>query len=162
MKRQLVLSCAAGVIGLGLAGWSSSPGSMGSFLSMPSASLFKKLGGMQTISSLASRFVRSSMKDPSLAGLTAGKSVDGKSVDPAATTGHVATQLCAMLGGGCTPPLNNAQVASASSKLSPQQATAISAHFRSSLRRLVSNPLVRAAVLRVLGPKIPGVLSGFL
>jgi hypothetical protein len=156
MKRQLVLAFAAAVVGLGLAGWSS-PGSIGSLLSMPSASLFKQLGGMQTIFSLASRFVRSSMKDPSLAGLTA-----GKSVNPAATTGHVATQLCAMLGGGCAPPLNNAQVASASSKLSPRQATAISAHFRSSLRRLVSNPLVRAAVMRVLGPKIPGVLSGFL
>lgn len=169
MKRQLIAAGACAVVALGLAGWSrpgptgmaGSPGSMGSMGSigslMSSMSVFKQLGGMPKVTSLASAFVNSSLKDPLIAQLT-----NGKTVNPAATSGQVSKQLCAMLGGGCQAPLTNSQVASAASKVSPGQATAISQHFSSSLKRIVANPVVRAAVMKALGSKLPGVLAGFL
>jgi len=175
MKQQLIAACAAAVLGAGLTGvarpvsasqTSASPasatqatssGALGSLLSMNSVNLFRQLGGMQKVAGLARDFVGSSLKDPLLSGLTA-----GKQIDPTTTSGKVSSQLCAMLGGGCQAPLSNAQVASAASKVSPQQASAISQHFRSSLQALVANPAVRAAVISALGSKIPGVLAGLL
>lgn len=162
MKRQLIAACAAAFLGAGLTGGSSpvsaSPtGSLGSLLSMNSVNLFKQLGGMQKVAALASEFVGSSLKDPLLASLTG-----GKQINPTATSGKVSSQLCAMLGGGCQAPLTNALVASAAGKVSPQQASAIAQHFRSSLRGLVANPAVRAGVRSALGGKLPGVLAGLL
>ena len=159
MKRQLIAACAAAIVGVGLGGWSS-PGSIGSMSSTGltgSMSIFKQLGGMRNVTSLASTFVNSSLKDPLLARLTA-----GKNIDPAVTSGKVSSQLCAMLGGGCKPPLTNAEVASAARKVPPRQATAISQHFKSSLKSIVSNPAVRDAVIKALGSKVPGVLTGLL
>lgn len=165
MNRKLIAAGVSAVVGLGLAGWSGpgaarplgSTGSLNSLMSLGSGSIFQQLGGMGKVSSLASEFVNSSLKDPLIARLTA-----GKTVNPATTSGQVSQQLCAMLGGGCQAPLTNAQVASAAGKVSPGQASAISQHFSSSLRRIVSNPVVRAAVMKVLGSKLPGVLAGFL
>ena len=158
MKRQLIAACAAVIAGAALAA-GSSPGWSSMSLSslMGSTGIFKQLGGSRNVASLASRFVNSSLGDPRLAALTA-----GKSIDPAATSGKVSSQLCAMLGGGCKAPLTDAQVSAASSKVSPQQAAAISQHFRTSLRKIVSNPAVRAAVIKALGGRLPGVLTGFL
>lgn len=162
MKRQLIAACAAAIAGAGLACWSS-PGSSASMSSMNLTSLmgsmsaFKALGGKEKVASLANRFVDSSLKDPLLARLTA-----GKNIDPAATSGKVSRQLCAMLGGGCTAPLSDSQVSAAASKVSPQEATAISDHFSSALRRVVSNPAVRTAIMKAIGGKLPGVLTGFL
>jgi hypothetical protein len=166
VKRQLIAAGASAVVALGLAGWSTpapggmagSMGSLGSIGSlMSSASIFKQLGGMRKVRSLASAFVDSSLKDPRIAQLTS-----GKSVNPAATSDQVSKQLCAMLGGGCRAPLTNSQVASAASTVSPGQATAISQHFSASLKRIVANPMLRAAVIKALGSKLPGVLTGFL
>jgi len=149
MKRHLIAACAAAMIGTGFVGCSSL-GSMGS------ASAFKQLGGMENVSHLASGFVNSSLKDPRLSSLTA-----GKSVDPAATSGKVSNQLCAMLGGGCKAPLSESQVASAASKVSPEQSNAISEHFASSLKGVVSNSEARDVVMKSVGDKLPGVLTGF-
>jgi hypothetical protein len=110
MKRQLIAACVSAVMGLVLAGWSrpgpggatdspgstSSLGSLGSLMS--STSIFKQLGGMGKVRSLASAFVNSSLKDPLVAQLAT-----GKTVNPAATSGQLSQQLCAMLGGGCQP-----------------------------------------------------------
>jgi len=103
-----------------------SMGSIGSLMSMNSMSIFKQLGGMRKVSSLASAFVNSLLKDPLIADFTA-----GKNVSPAATSGEKSQQLCAMLGGGCQALLTRSQVASAASKVSPGQATAISQYFSS-------------------------------
>lgn len=124
---------------------------------MSSVSMFKQLGGMRQVESLASRFVHSSLNDPQLAPLQG-----GKSIDPSAASGKVSAQLCAMLGGGCSAPLTRTQVASAASKVSPQQATAIAQHFRSSLKAIVSDPAIRAAVMQAVGNKLPGVLAASL
>lgn len=111
----------------------------------------------QNISHLASGFVGSALKDPRLAGLSAGKSVDA-----AATSGKVTNQLCAMLGGGCKAPLSEQQVAQAASKVSPEQSSAISEHFNSSLSSIESNSKVRDIVMASVGDKLPGVLAGVL
>lgn len=129
----------------------SSMGSMGS-----AVSAFDQLGGMSTVNRLASGFVNSSLKDPRLSGLTAGKTVDA-----AASSAKVSDQLCAILGGGCKAPLTDAQLSSAASKLSPKQSKALSDNFSSTLNSLASNPVVRDAVTKAIGSKLGG-LGGLL
>jgi hypothetical protein len=129
----------------------SSMGSMGS-----AVSAFDQLGGMSSVNKLAGGLVNSSLKDPRLSGLTAGRTVDA-----AASTTKVSDQLCAMLGGGCKAPLTDDQLATAASKLSPDQKAALSDNFTSTLNSLASNPAVRDAVTKSLGSKLGG-LGGLL
>lgn len=124
MERRMIAACAAAVLGATLAGWSDpSQGSGASTSSMDlsslmgSMSMFQQLGGNEKVASLANEFVSSSLKDPLLARLTA-----GENIDTSVTSGKVSSQLCAMLGGGCKAPLTDSQVASAASKVSPQEA----------------------------------------
>jgi hypothetical protein len=128
--------------------------------SMPSmstaVSTFDQLGGMSTVNKLADGFVNSSLKDPRLSGLTAGRTVDA-----AAASTKVSDQLCAVLGGGCKAPFTDAQLSSAASKLSPDQTKALSDNFSSTLNSLASNPAVRDAVTKAVGSKLGG-LSGLL
>jgi hypothetical protein len=130
----------------------SSMGSMGS----SAVSTFDQLGGMSSVNKLASGFVNSSLKDPRLSGLTAGKTVDAT-----AASAKVSDQLCAILGGGCKAPLTDAQLSSAASKLSPEQTKALSDNFSSTLNSLASNPAVRDAVTKAVGNKLGG-LGGLL
>jgi hypothetical protein len=126
-------------------------------LSSLGGSAYQMLGGSQSVSSIASSLVSSSLKDPRLASLA-----QGKKVDPAATSGKMSDQLCAMLGGDCKAPLTDSQVASAASKVTPAQSKAIWAHFNSALGKVASDPLVREAVTKALGDKLPGVVAGLL
>ena len=126
-------------------------GSIGS-----AASAFDQLGGMSTVNKLASGFVNSSIKDPRLSALTAGRSVDA-----AASTAKVSDQLCSILGGGCKAPFTDAQLSSAAGKLSPEQSKALSDNFSSTLNSLASNPAVRDAVTKSIGSKLGG-LGGLL
>ena len=120
-------------------------------------SAYQMLGGSQTVSSLAGGLVSSALADPRLASL-----VKGRNVDPTATSGKLSDQLCAMLGGSCKAPLTNSQVASAASKLTPAQSKAITDNFESALSKVASDPLVREAVTKAVGNKVPGVLAGLL
>lgn len=128
--------------------------------SMPSmstaASAFDQLGGMNSVNKLASGFVNSSLKDPRLSGLTA-----GRTVDTAAASTKVSDQLCAILGGGCKAPFTDTQLSSAASKLSPDQAKALNDNFTSTLNSLASNPAVRDAVTKTVGSRLGG-LAGLL
>jgi hypothetical protein len=129
----------------------SSMGSMGS-----AVSAFDQLGGMSSVNKLASGFVNSSLKDPRLSSLTAGKTVDAT-----AASAKASDQLCAILGGGCKAPLTDEQLSSAASKLSPAQKSALSDNFNSTLNSLASNPAVRETVTKAIGSKLGG-LSSFL
>lgn len=128
--------------------------SMGSMSSAVSA--FDQLGGMSSVNKLASGLVNSSLKDPRLSGLTAGRSVDA-----AASSAKVSDQLCAILGGGCKAPLSNDQLSAAANKLSPDQTKALSDNFASTLNSLSSNPAVRDTVTKAIGSKLGG-LAGLL
>jgi hypothetical protein len=126
--------------------------------SMGSAvNLVEKLGGTSNLTNIASGFVNSSLKDPKLSGLTAGKSTDAASL-----TGKVSNQLCALLNGGCTAPLTDSQISTAASKVTPDQSKAISSNFASALNTIVSDPTVRDLVTKSVGSKLPGVLAGLL
>ena len=127
-------------------------GSLGSL-----GNVFEMLGGTKGVMSLASEFVSSSIKDPRLAAL-----LSGSKIDAAAMSGKVSDQLCAILGGGCTAPLTDSQLASAASKVSPDQSKAISDNFNSALGKVVSDPMVRELVTKTVGSKIPGVLAGLM
>jgi truncated hemoglobin YjbI len=151
MKKLAFATCGAATILMLLSGLSSA----GPLASLGSA--FDMIGGSSSIKSIASNFVNAALKDPRLAGL-----LSGKKVDPAATSGKVSDQLCALLGGGCKAPLTDSQLASSASKVSPEQSKAISDHFSSALNKVVSDPMVREAVTKALGNKIPGVLAGLL
>jgi hypothetical protein len=151
MKKLSFATCGAAAMLMLLTAWSGS-GPLGSL-----GSAFDMIGGSTAIKNIASNFVNASLKDPRLAGL-----LSGKKIDPAATSGKVSDQLCALLGGGCKAPLTDSQIASSASKVSPDQSKAISDNFSSTLNKVVSDPLVREAVTKALGNKIPGVLAALL
>lgn len=151
MKQHVLVGSAAALLVAGLAGCSS----MGS--ASKAMSVYEQLGGSQNLSSISSSFVSSSLKDPRLAALTA-----GKSIDPTAASGKVSNQLCSMLGGDCKAPLTDSQLSAAASKLTPAQSQAISDNFNSSLSSVVSDSKVQQLVTSSLGSKVPGVLGGLL
>lgn len=150
MNRRTFTSLAGvAVLAVGLNGCSGM-GSMGS-----TASLYQQLGGMDSMSKLAGNMVSSSMKDPRLAGLL------GK-VNPTAATPKVADQMCAALGGGCKAPLTDQQVAAGADRLTPEQKTAVSENFGSSLNSVTNNAVLREAVTKSLGSKMGGVLGALM
>ena len=151
MKHYMTAACAFAALAVTLCGCSS----MGSAASAVSA--YEKLGGSSNLTSIASGLVNSSLKDPRLSGLTAGKNVDASAV-----SGKVSNQLCSMLGGGCSAPLTDSQLSTAASRVSPDQSKAISENFTSSLNRVVSDPKVRELVTNTVGSKVPSVLAGLL
>lgn len=151
MKQWGLVRTVAGVVlAAGLAACSSTA-SMGT-----AVSAFEQLGGMSSVNKLAGGLVNSSLKDPRLSGLTAGRTVDA-----ATSTAKVSDQLCSILGGGCKAPLSNDQLSAAANKLSPDQAKALSDNFGSTLNSLTSNPAVRESVTKALGSKLGG-LAGLL
>jgi hypothetical protein len=95
------------------------------------------------------------MKDPRLAGLL------GK-VNPTAATPKVADQMCAALGGGCKAPFTDQQVAAGADRLTPEQKTAVSENFGSSLSSVTNNAVLREAVTKSLGSKMGGVLGALM
>jgi hypothetical protein len=151
MKQTLIFGSPAALVVAGVLGCSS----MGS--ASKALSLYQQLGGSSSTSNIASSFVGSSLKDPRLSSLTA-----GKTIDPTAASSKVSDQLCSMLGGGCKAPMTDAQIASGASKISPAQSQAISDNFSSALNGVVSDPHVRQLVTSSVGSKLPGVLGSLL
>ena len=149
MKQRVWAAGFAAVMGLTAC---SSMGSLGS-----AASAFEKLGGSQSVTTMASDLVSSTIKDPRLAGLTS-----GKAVDPAASSTQVSNQLCSMLGGGCKAPLSDQQITAAGSKVTPDQSKAVSDNLSTTLEKVASDPQVRELVTKAVGSKLPGVLSALL
>lgn len=114
--------------------------------------LYQQLGGAETVNKLAGSLLGSAKKDSRLAGLLG-------DVDTAAATPKVSDQLCATLGGGCQAPYTEEQIKAAGSKLSTDQKTAVSDTLKASLKSLYSNPMVRDAAAKALGPKLGGILA---
>jgi hemoglobin len=151
------ISWVAGVAALAIGlGGCSGMGSTGSSSTMAAAnSLYQQLGGMDTMTKLGSDFVASSMKDPRLSSLL------GK-VNPTVASPKVADQLCAALGGGCKAPYTDEQIATAANRLTPEQKTAVSDNFGSTLNAITSNPALRDAVTKSLSSKLSGIVGGIL
>jgi truncated hemoglobin YjbI len=147
MKPKIFVN-AAGVAAvlLGLTGCGGMS-SMGS-----TASLYQQLGGTDSITKMANSLVSSSMKDPRLSGAFG-------NVNSSAASTKVADQLCSALGGGCTAPYTDQQVQAAADKLTPDQKTAISDNFSSSLNSVTSNSALKDAVTKSLGSKMSGILG---
>ena len=118
-------------------------------------SLYQQIGGADTVSKLSGNLVKSSVKDPRLAGLLG-------NVDPEKAGDTVASQMCSILGGGCKAPYSSKQVSAAANKLTPEQKTAVSDNFSKSLNAVTSNPALREAVTKSLGPKIGGIIGALL
>jgi len=121
------------------------------------SSAYKMLGGTQGIEKLAGNFLSSSLKDPSLAGLTSGKNIDS-----ASATTKLSNQLCSSLGGGCKAPLTDQQISSAASNLTSDQSTSITNNFSSALSKVTSDPTVQELVTKTVGSKVPGILAALL
>jgi len=147
MKLIVTWLCAGVVAGIAACS------SMGS----TAASAYHMLGGAKGVESLASNFLSSSLKDPSLSGLT-----KGKTIDTAAATDKVSNQLCSELGGGCKAPFTDSQISSAASKLSADQSKSISNNFSSALSKLTSDPTIQELVTKTVGSKLPGILASVL
>jgi hypothetical protein len=119
------------------------------------ASLFQQVGGMNTVTQLATLFLQSSGKDPQLSSLF-------KGADQSKLSGQLANQLCATLGGGCAAPLTNEQISAGAKMLSGAQNQAIASNLDTALSSAVSSPAVRQAADNVLGPQISGILGALL
>ena len=117
--------------------------------------LFQMMGGMETVSKLASGLLQASAKDPRLAG------VMGK-MNVGATSPKLSDQMCSMLGGGCKAPLTDRQVTAGASKLNASQTKALGENFSSVLGNVVSNPLVKDGVSKLIGPKLGGIVGALL
>src|SRR5215470_8534082 len=74
--------------------------------------MFEMVGGMDTVSKLASSLLKSASSDPRLSGLL------GK-MNTSTASPKLADQMCAMLGGGCKAPLTDQQVTAGAKKLNP-------------------------------------------
>ena len=118
-------------------------------------SLFQMMGGMETVSKLASGLLQSSAKDPRLAG------VMGK-MNVGAVSPKLANQMCSVLGGGCKVPLTDQQMAAGASKLDASQTKALSENFSSVLGNVITNPLVKEGVSKAIGPKLGGIIGGLV
>jgi hypothetical protein len=129
-------------------------GNLGSLVNGGS-SLFQQLGGMSTVTQLATVLLQSSGKDPQLSGLL-------KGADQSALSGQVANQLCASLGGGCPAPLSNEQISAGAKELTGAQSQAISKNLNGALAAAVSSPALREAASQVVGPQIGGILGALL
>jgi hypothetical protein len=118
-------------------------------------SLFQMMGGMDTVTKLASGLLQSAAKDPRLAG------VMGK-MNVGAVSPQLADQMCAILGGGCKASLTDKQVAAGASKLDASQTKALRDNFSSVLGNVVSNPLVKEGVSKAIGPKLGGIVGALI
>jgi hypothetical protein len=118
-------------------------------------SLFQMMGGMDTVSKLASGLLQSSANDPRLSGVM-GKMSEG-SVSP-----KLANQMCSILGGGCKAPLTDQQIAAGASKLDASQTKALGDNFSSVLGNVITNPLVKEGVSKAIGPKLGGMIGGLI
>jgi hypothetical protein len=148
MKRMIVAKIAGvSAVVLALSGCGSTGSTMGS-----ASSLYQQLGGTDSVTKLANNLVSSSVKDPRLSGVMG-------NVNQTTASSKVADQLCAALGGGCSAPYTESQVQAAADKLTPDQKSAISDNFKSSLDSVTSNPAVRDAVTKSLGSKLSGILG---
>ena len=140
---------------------SESPGAGPPTSSVASASaavgLLDRLGGKTNLATIASRFVDSSLNDPRLSGLTA-----GRTIDESAMVGKVSDQLCALLGGGCPAPLTDSQLSTAASKVSADQSKALWDNFQSALNGVVSDMSDRQLVSKAVVRKLPGMFAGLL
>ena len=132
-----------------------SAGLAGPSLGQTLGSVFEMLGGMDTVSKLAGSLLKSSASDPRLAGVL------GK-LNTSAATPKLADQMCAMLGGGCKAPLTDQQIAAGASKLDGTQTKALGDHLSSALSAVSSNPLVREAVTKAIGPKLGGIVGALI
>jgi len=139
--------CLAAVLGLTLSGTASSADPLTSAMN-----LYQQLGGAETVNKLAGSLLTVAKKDSRLA------SVLGK-VQSATAAPKLSNQLCSTLGGGCAAPFTDAQIASASEKLTSTQKTAVAETLKSSLKTVTSNPLVRDAITKALGPQLGGILA---
>ena len=117
-------------------------------------SAYDMLGGTKGIEGLASNFLNSSLKDPSLSGLTSAKNFDS-----ASATTKLSNQLCSLLGGSCKAPFTDQQITSAASNLTPAQSKAITSNFSSALSKVTSDPTVSELVTKTVGSKVPGILA---
>ena len=149
---RTILVTAAGISALVLAfsGCSGGMSSMGT-----ATSLYEQLGGKEAISKLANNLVSSSIKDPRLSGLLG-------NVNATTASSKVSDQMCSALGGGCQAPYSDQQLTSAANRLTPEQKSAVSDNFSSSLNSVTSNPAVREAVTKALGSKMGGIVGAVL
>ena len=117
--------------------------------------LFQMMGGMDTVSKLASGLLQSSANDPRLAGVL-------RKMNVSAVSPKLANQMCSILGGGCKAPLTDQQMAAGSSKLDASQTKALGENFSSVLGNVITNPLVKEGVGKAIGPKLGGIIGGLV
>jgi hypothetical protein len=129
--------------------------SLGGCSSGSTASLFNQLGGMDTVSKLASSFLGDATKNPQLSGLLGG-------ANTSAVAPQLSNQLCATLGGGCKAPLTDDQVKAAGAKVSPEQNKALSDTLTGALKTIGAQPAVSKEITTLLGPKLGGIVAGLL
>lgn len=127
----------------------------GGVAGMAAQGLMGQVGGKDSVSKLAGSFLESSAKDSRLSGLLSSSKVD-------AMKPKLSNQLCSMLGGGCTAPVSEGEIAKGAEKLTPTQAGAVKDNFGSSLGGMNLSPALQSAVSKAVAPKLPGIIGALL
>jgi hypothetical protein len=118
-------------------------------------SLIKQVGGMDSIRSLSSGFLKNVSGDSRVSSLLGGK-------DISALTSKLTDQICSMTGGDCKAPLTGAQIADASKRVNPSTSQALSENFSKAVDTITSTPAVKDAINKTVGSKIGGILGALL
>lgn len=117
--------------------------------------IYDLLGGSSVLNGLVGNLLTSSMSDPRLSSMLS-------TINPGTATPQITNQLCAILGGGCTAPFSQQQVAAGSAHFTPEQRNAVSDNLGNALNAVTSNTMVRNAVMNNLGSQVTGILGALL
>jgi hypothetical protein len=159
MFRRSILSLAL-ALGLACSGSTGMPAVGAGLTDVVSQGLMAQMGGMDSMSSLAHDFLKTSAEDGRLSGLLGDTLSDSGSRD--ALQSGLSNQLCSMLGGGCAASLTEEQIAAGAQKVNPEQAAALNDNLDRSLSEMSLSSALKDAVSKAIAPKLPGVIGALL
>jgi hypothetical protein len=147
MTVRMIAGCLVALtLVMGLGGCASMGGSSG---------LLDQLGGSSTLKSLTDSFVNNAASDPRSSRLLSGANLVSLKT-------KVSDQFCSMLAGGCTAPLNTAQVTEAAKKVDAPTSAGLKDSLMKALDSVKASPAVKDGVTSRLGPQIGGIVAGLL
>jgi hemoglobin len=114
-----------------------------------------QLGGSSQLKALSDAFVNNAASDPRSSKLLSGANLGNLKT-------KVSDQFCAMIGGGCTAPLTNAQITEAGKKVDTSTSSGLTDSLSKALDTIKATPGVKDGVTKLLGPQLGGIVAGLL
>ena len=119
------------------------------------AGVLDQLGGTTQLKALSDAFVNNAASDPRSSKLLSGANLG-------TLKSKVSDQFCAVMGGGCTAPLTNAQITEAAKKVDAPTSSGLNDSLTKALDSIKASPVVKEGVTKLLGPQLGGIVAGLL